>query len=111
MIISEDGDSTDPDDNGAGGTIIFTFDQAVELHSVGILDIDGVEAMGVVTAYNGAGDVLASGTMEPLGDTLFAASAGAEQVKVEFVVEENGAVNKLLMHRDGQKIPVLRVEE
>ena len=68
LIISEDGDQTDPDDNAGGGTIIFTFDVAVELHSVGILDIDGAESMGVVTAYNGAGDVVASGTMQPLGD-------------------------------------------
>lgn len=31
LIISEDGDSTDPDDEGAGGSITFAFDSAVNL--------------------------------------------------------------------------------
>ncbi len=71
LIISEDADSSDPDDNAGGGTIIFTFDEAVELHSVGILDIDGTESMGTVTAFDGGGGVLASADMQPLGDNSY----------------------------------------
>ncbi|NND67358.1 MAG: cytochrome c, class I, partial [Halioglobus sp.] len=48
------------------------------------------------------------GLLEPLGGTTFAGSAGGETVKVEFVVEEDGTVNKMLMHRDGELIPVER---
>ena len=39
LILSEDGDSSDPDDNEAGGTIIATFNEPVSLKSVGLLDI------------------------------------------------------------------------
>ena len=40
LIISEDGDSTDPDDNAAGGTLSFEFDDLVGSLRVGLLDID-----------------------------------------------------------------------
>ena len=40
LIISEDGDSADPDDNAAGGTIGFSFDELVTVNSIGLLDID-----------------------------------------------------------------------
>lgn len=38
LIISEDGDASDPDDNRRGGTLIFTFDEAVQLDSLSLLD-------------------------------------------------------------------------
>ncbi len=47
LIISEDGDSSDPDDNAGGGTITFNFDLGVVMHSIGILDIDRGEGNGV----------------------------------------------------------------
>ena len=34
LIISEDGDSTDPDDNAAGGSICFDFDDVVRMKSI-----------------------------------------------------------------------------
>ncbi|MEM6793631.1 MAG: SdrD B-like domain-containing protein [Acidobacteriota bacterium] len=37
-VISEDGDSTDPDDNAGGGTIIFEFDRDVEFDLIGFVD-------------------------------------------------------------------------
>ncbi|WP_353931014.1 SdrD B-like domain-containing protein [Okeanomitos corallinicola TIOX110] len=40
LIISEDGDSSDPDDNAGGGTIIFTFDNAVNINSLSFVDIE-----------------------------------------------------------------------
>ncbi len=40
LIISEDGDSNDPDDKATGGTISIEFDQLVEVTNVGLLDID-----------------------------------------------------------------------
>ncbi len=50
------------------------------------------------------------GKMTPESDTVFSGSAGSETVRVEFVVEEDGSVPKFIMHRQGQKFPVSRVE-
>jgi mono/diheme cytochrome c family protein len=49
-----------------------------------------------------------AGVMEPLSATSFRAAAGGEDVKIEFIVDEDGAVNTLLMHRKGEKIPINR---
>lgn len=38
LIISEDGDADDPDDNGQGGTITFTFDSLVTFMGFDVLD-------------------------------------------------------------------------
>ena len=38
LIISEDGDSNDPDDNGGGGTLSFTFDSATSVENLTFLD-------------------------------------------------------------------------
>jgi len=43
LIISEDGDSQDPDDNAGGGIIRFDFATEVIMNSIGILDIDADE--------------------------------------------------------------------
>ncbi len=43
LIISEDGDGTDPDDEARGGTIRFDFTTEVVMASIGILDIDADE--------------------------------------------------------------------
>ena len=40
LIISEDGDSADPDDNATGGTINVEFEDLVSVNSIGLLDID-----------------------------------------------------------------------
>ena len=52
LILSEDNDQGDPDDNAGGGTFIFTFDNAVNIDQVSILDVDDEEAGGTVTAYS-----------------------------------------------------------
>ncbi|MEL7447985.1 MAG: hypothetical protein AAFN78_02190, partial [Pseudomonadota bacterium] len=68
LIISEDGDSGDPDDSFDGGTITFTFDEPVVLDSVGILDIDSQESMGTVTAYDENDAVILTVPMQDLGN-------------------------------------------
>jgi len=40
LIISEDGDSSDPDDEACGGTLRFDFDDEVTMHSVTLLDVE-----------------------------------------------------------------------
>lgn len=49
-----------------------------------------------------------SGKMEEVNATTFTAAAGAEDVKIEFVVEPDGLVNALILHRKGEKISVKR---
>lgn len=51
------------------------------------------------------------GVMTPLSETMFEASTGGDQVRVEFIVGEDGTVNEFIMHRGAEKIPVKRVED
>ena len=55
LILSEDGDSSDPDDNATGGSIYFDWDNPVNIESVDLLDIES--AGGSITLY-GADDRL-----------------------------------------------------
>jgi mono/diheme cytochrome c family protein/glucose/arabinose dehydrogenase len=50
----------------------------------------------------------AEGKMEPVDDTLFRVEAGDDVVDIEFIVDKDGSVNKLIMHRKGERIPVNR---
>ncbi|MCP3905820.1 MAG: hypothetical protein GY715_19510, partial [Planctomycetes bacterium] len=68
LIITEDKDQNDPDDDAAGGTIIFEFAYPVNIDQVGILDIDEGQA-GTVTALDGGGSVIGSvGMANSLGN-------------------------------------------
>ncbi|KCV83642.1 hemolysin-type calcium-binding repeat family protein [Actibacterium atlanticum] len=49
LILSEDNDSSDPDDNAGGGTFVFTFDEPSTVNSITILDI---EENGYVKLYD-----------------------------------------------------------
>ncbi len=61
LIISEDGDASNPDDRAGGGTIRFqwsdsVFVDSVLVDSIGLLDID--KAGGSIVAYDDDGDLL-----------------------------------------------------
>ncbi len=49
LIISEDGDTSDPDDNAHGGILTFEWDTLVDITGVGLLDID--EPGGSITFF------------------------------------------------------------
>ena len=55
LILSEDGDSSNPDDSDLGGTVFFNWDNPVDIESVGMLDIESIG--GSVVVY-GEGDKL-----------------------------------------------------
>ncbi|MCP3961578.1 MAG: hypothetical protein GY719_27365, partial [bacterium] len=57
VIISEDGSSSDPDDNACGGTLTFTFPKPVYVNSVQVLDIDEGMA-GDVVARDASGSIV-----------------------------------------------------
>lgn len=57
LIISEDGDASDPDDNGPGGTITFRFDDPAFVNRLTFIDIEG----GVtVRFFNESGELIES---------------------------------------------------
>ena len=94
LIISEDGDSSDPDDNRGGGTIIFTFDQPARVDEVVILDIDEGMA-GDVAAFDASGTLIGTAAMsDVLGDnSVQTVSLGARGVsRLEVFFPGSGAI-------------------
>lgn len=69
LIISEDGNSADPDDNGAGGTINLKFENLVSVDNIGLLDID--EPGSSITLYDADSQPLKTVEIEDLGDNSF----------------------------------------
>lgn len=69
LIISEDGNSSDPDDEARGGTISFDFVSEVIMQSLGILDIDKNEGNGV--EFFNLGSSVGSLNFAALGDNSF----------------------------------------
>ena len=65
LIISEDGDSSDPDDNARGGTFSFDFDQASSVESLNLID---TEEGGVVRLYGEDGSLIDTVTIPRIGD-------------------------------------------
>ncbi|MEM9219703.1 MAG: hypothetical protein AAGD25_35920, partial [Cyanobacteria bacterium P01_F01_bin.150] len=98
IIISEDGDSTDPDDNADGGTLMFDWDGTVNVESIGLLDIE--EAGGMVTLY-GSDDttVLATIDIPGLGDnSVQALDIGTIDVgKMDVLLAGSGAITEILL--------------
>ncbi len=66
LIISEDGDSSDPDDAASGGTIVFTFDTPVSICSVGMIDAE--EQFGTIETLDSSGERISLKSILPLGD-------------------------------------------
>jgi len=69
LIISEDGDSADPDDNAAGGTINLEFDHLVSINSIGLLDID--ESGSVISFYDENSNLIETVDIDNLGENSF----------------------------------------
>lgn len=58
LIISEDDDSSDPDDNQKGGTMTFQFSSSVVLNSLGLLDNEEGVKLELFLASGGATETL-----------------------------------------------------
>ncbi len=101
LIVSEDGDASDPDDDARGGTLIFLFDEEAEVASVGILDIDQGESA-EVTAFDGGGAVIASAAADDLGNNSVQRLAlGVDGVRrLEVTFSSSGAVTDLDLECD-----------
>lgn len=88
LIISEDGDLTDPDDAADGGTVFIDFASPVTFLSLGILDVDGVESAGSINLLDSLGALITTLDILPLGDNsvqvLQASVAGVSSIQVAF---------------------------
>ncbi|NEP03262.1 MAG: hypothetical protein F6K58_32420, partial [Symploca sp. SIO2E9] len=67
LIISEDGDSTDPDDNATGGTLRFDWENPVNIDYIEILDADSNQSGSIIT-YDLEGNELNTYEIPNLGD-------------------------------------------
>jgi len=65
LIISEDGDSHDPDDNAGGGVLRFDFHEAADVKELTFLDI---EESAVVKFYDEHGALIATRQIDPTGN-------------------------------------------
>ena len=101
LIISEDADSSDPDDNARGGTLIFDFATAVVLDEVGLLDVDTDETT-TINLYNSKGDLIKSVDAVGRGDNnQQAIDLSADNVsRMEIVLQASGAVTNVTFNRD-----------
>jgi hypothetical protein len=97
LIISEDGDQDDPDDNYAGGTLIFTFEIPAKVHEIQLIDIDNHETAGKIVAYGQNGKKLGAFSIQPVGNNgVQIVTINLENVtKLDIYFENSGAVAAL----------------
>ena len=95
IIISEDGDSSDADDNAHGGTISFEFETVSEVTSLNLLDIE--EAGGTIDLFDDAGELIRTVDIPAAGDNseqlISIDTAGVSSMDVNLV--GSGAVDDL----------------
>lgn len=71
LIISEDGDQSDPDDNARGGKLIFTFENPVTVEAIQVLDIDCGECGSKLVTYDQSGKIISCTAFSKLGNNSF----------------------------------------
>ncbi|GAB5443698.1 MAG: hypothetical protein Fues2KO_40470 [Fuerstiella sp.] len=101
LIISEDADASDPDDNGRGGKLIFTFDEPTSVDEIGLLDVDS--GRNSVYLYDATGSLIRRVNIPRRGDNSHQVhelnETGVSRLEVEF--DGSGAVTDLVFCRDG----------
>ncbi len=95
LIISEDNDQNDPDDNAQGGTLVFVFDDPVDLLRVRMLDMDDGSISAKLRAYNEGGSlIIGERSVSALGNNSYQSVGfnrpGTKTLKV--ILNSSGAV-------------------
>jgi len=100
LIISEDGDSSDPDDNASGGTIAFDFEDGVRVKFITLKDIEEM-ASGQQTRlvfFDENGNQISDQFVEPTGDggevTISLDVLNVARMEIQF--PGSGAVDNLV---------------
>ncbi len=89
LIFSEDGDTSDPDDNATGGHVFFVFDKPSDIKSLTVLDN---EEGGRITYYDAKGGVI--------GKTALSTTANNGQAVMKLNVD-NVTYMKVELHGSG----------
>ncbi|MEM6663195.1 MAG: SdrD B-like domain-containing protein [Pseudomonadota bacterium] len=103
LIISEDGDASDPDDEAHGGTIEATFDTPSTVQSIVVLDTE--EAGGTIDLFDVDGNTIATfvipsipnGTLQTID---FGDVAGVASMTI--TLKGSGAIDDLVFVREGE---------
>ncbi len=114
LIISEDGDTNDPDDNAAGGTLIVTFDTPYEVASVTTIDIESTTETYEIRAYDAGGALITTSTMQGLGNnSREVVSVDAQNVsRLEIETSGSGGVANIdIVCPDEPSIDIRKQEE
>ena len=96
LIISTNGNSSNPNDHAGGGDLIFTFDQPVTATGVEVLDVDNGDDY-EVHFYDNSGNLIQTNVYTGLGNNAFHSEtfsiANVKEMVVE--LEGSGAVAKV----------------
>ena len=101
LIVSEDNDSSDPDDNAKGGKVTFDFAVPVTLHAIDVID---TEEGGTITLFDAEGGALGAFDLPRLRDGEVATlDLGGTSGVAQMVVELNGsgAIDNICYDKDG----------
>ncbi|NEN91781.1 MAG: hypothetical protein F6K48_23905, partial [Okeania sp. SIO3H1] len=94
LIISEDGDSSDPDDNADGGVITFDLDNPVDFNSINFVDIE--ESGGEVRTTDADGNITTTSIPAPGNGSLQTLNINDNDVvKIEVDLVGSGAISGL----------------
>ena len=101
LIISEDGDSSDPDDNARGGTLIFDFDRPTTIAELGILDVEHRETT-QIRLYDSQGSLIktinAAGRGDNFQQAIDISAEGVSRMEVE--LDRSGAITHVTFNRE-----------
>ncbi|MCX7565305.1 cadherin-like domain-containing protein [Sulfitobacter sp. F26169L] len=107
LIISEDGDASDPDDNATGGKFTFDFDESVMIKSLTFLDLEEPARM---YFYGKDGQLLSEQFVPPNGDNgqSVVQLSVPDTVRFDIVIKGSGAIDNLVFkdNKISQKPPV-----
>ncbi|MEM9483501.1 MAG: hypothetical protein AAGA83_07385 [Cyanobacteria bacterium P01_F01_bin.116] len=100
LIISEDGDSSDPDDNARGGTLRFEWDDLVNVASVGFLDIE--ESGGSIQLFDENDQLIESVDIPGLTDnSIQKVTLGVSEIaRMDILFASSGALTDITLTTD-----------
>ena len=95
LIISEDGDSGDPDDNAGGGVLSFEFDAPVTVDTIDLVDIE--ETGSSVQLFDADGALIETVDIPATGDgSLQELTVGVADVsRLEVILTGSGAIGEV----------------
>ncbi|MEX3015135.1 cadherin-like domain-containing protein [Gymnodinialimonas hymeniacidonis] len=94
LIISEDGDSSDPDDNAGGGTVVFAFETAATVKALTFLDIEETAEIKLLDADGNVIDTIHAGPTGNNGQCVVHIDV-AGVASMEVTLHGSGAIDNL----------------